>query len=461
MAEGSDNLQIDQDIVRGIRCSVVVGHILTGIMQEVMEHSPISPLKLNDMINNDRHFRHKKITPDEMNVIQTLTTNGYRKLDINLMYKLMKYFKGIIPAPTRGWKHYPQPSDLAIGDDMRRIKDARNFFGHNICPSLSQDKMEELFRTYSDVGERADSYLKKDAASSYKQLVLKHKNSPIDKSKEDEILDKERQLRRNMELSISFTDNRACKLDIADDTRNEWKRKFESNPSGSTNLKFVFEGIENPKVTSEKINAKKDEINQMSEYIKIVDVSTGSIVLYVCVKNQLINNNQRLIHEVEQFIQVMLDLAGFRFKNGRNNYFMITHDEDAVEIETSSDDEDDNCSDLYPEQKKNLIVRVDVNNKVFETEERLRHNVNKFCGTLMNGQTIIKQTEIAHPTERGKGACLSNDEYKELYRPELGKRKRRDSVDTGEVEKINVNMGKEGSKFIHPFIQGMDNGCCI
>lgn len=185
MAQASEAPTVHPDRVRGVRCSLVVGDILTKLMQEVMGKSQVTAKILYGMIQNDRHFR-SKITPDEMSLIQTLHADSYSKLDdINLMYKLMRYFKGIVPEPTRGWKNIPQPYDLAIGDDICRIKEVRNIYAHNICPPLSETEMDDFFFKYSELGKRVDLYLKKSENDSYEKLILSYKECSIDQKQGD------------------------------------------------------------------------------------------------------------------------------------------------------------------------------------------------------------------------------------------------------------------------------------
>lgn len=159
------------DNIRCARCSMVVLHVFNAIMQDLMQHQSISAPDLHEMIMKDKYFRRQKLNSDEMHTIQTLLNKGFSKLDFSIIYKIVSYFKGFIPPPTRNWGANPLLNEIDIGDDVERIRRKRNRFVHKINANTSEKDMNDFFDTVIEIGKRIDKYLKKIGLNSFEETI--------------------------------------------------------------------------------------------------------------------------------------------------------------------------------------------------------------------------------------------------------------------------------------------------
>lgn len=172
------------DISRYIRCNKLVGQVLTPLMREYMQLNNVPPATVYQTIMQPycQAFR-AKLSQKQMSVIQTLTSIGYEKFDITLMYRIArdKNFKMIIKEhPTRKWGTEPLPHEITIGDDIERIRNCRDNIMHNPNQFVSEAELNDFFDTCIDVGKRANLHLNITHEFSYEQQVRDLRNCPID-----------------------------------------------------------------------------------------------------------------------------------------------------------------------------------------------------------------------------------------------------------------------------------------
>ena len=165
--------------LRCSRCIMVVFDVFSQIMQDLMKYSNVPPSAVYDKIMKTKGFR-AKLNCNEMHSIQSLTTDGYAKLDVSLIYKIVKYFKIYIPEPSRKWGSNPQQNEIEIGDDVERIRIARNVLVHKIKAEISEEDMEDFFTKFLDVAKRVDQYLDKPPASGYEQTIKNYRTITLD-----------------------------------------------------------------------------------------------------------------------------------------------------------------------------------------------------------------------------------------------------------------------------------------
>ena len=165
--------------LRCSRCTMVVFDVFSQIMQDLMKYSNVPPSAVYDKIMKTKGFR-AKLNSNEMHSIQSLTTDGYAKLDVSLIYKIVKYFKIYIPQPSRKWGSNPQQNEIEIGDDVERIRMARNVLVHKIKAEISEEDMEDFFTKFLDVAKRVDQYLDKPPASGYEQTIKNYRTITLD-----------------------------------------------------------------------------------------------------------------------------------------------------------------------------------------------------------------------------------------------------------------------------------------
>lgn len=165
--------------LRCSRCFMVLLDVFPQIMQDLMKYSDVRPSDVYNKIINTKRFRDK-LNSNEMDSIQSLTTDGYTKLDVSLIYKIVKYFKIYIPEPSRKWGSNPQQNENEIGDDVERIRIARNILVHKVKAEISEEDMEDFFTKFLDVAKRVDQYLEKPPESTYEQTIKNYRTLTLD-----------------------------------------------------------------------------------------------------------------------------------------------------------------------------------------------------------------------------------------------------------------------------------------
>lgn len=156
---------------RCARCSMFVLDVFNAMMQELMHYQRIPAPALYDMIMDDRHFRLKKLSRDELQAVQTLQNQGFSQLDSSIIYKIVVYFKGFITPPTRNWGSNPQPHEIDKGDDVERIRIKRNKFVHKFDAEITDEEMTDFFVTSIEIGRRMDIILDKAGHGGHEQTI--------------------------------------------------------------------------------------------------------------------------------------------------------------------------------------------------------------------------------------------------------------------------------------------------
>ena len=164
--------------IRCARCSLVVLQVFPKILQDLMKDSGIPSQKLYNKIIKSKEFR-KKLNSEEMNTIQTLVSDGYDKLDVTLIYKIVKYFKIFIPSPSRQWGSNPLSNETEIGDDVERIRRARNHLLHSIKADITEQEMNDFFDRFTEVGNRVDKYLNNQYEGGFEQKIKNFQTQPL------------------------------------------------------------------------------------------------------------------------------------------------------------------------------------------------------------------------------------------------------------------------------------------
>lgn len=165
------------------RCSIIVNKVFTQMMQEIIGKSPFHPDQINQIIMSTKKFK-ERLKPSEMKTIQTLQTEGFSNLDASLVYKIGKFFN-FIPSPTQQWGTTPLPIEIEIGDDIERIRNARNEMVHRKDCEMTDEEMSDFFTEFIAVGERIDVYLNKTSGIGFKDSITLYQTCPIDEEMEE------------------------------------------------------------------------------------------------------------------------------------------------------------------------------------------------------------------------------------------------------------------------------------
>ena len=121
--------------------------ILQEILQELLPH--------NDCKNKAQKL--KILRPEQLNITNDVPTNGYKDCDTTLMYTLIRNLCAKIPRPKSGWGNKVNSTDIGIGDDIERIRQRRNGFGHSPLAFLGTSDYNALIQDSKGICRRMDS----------------------------------------------------------------------------------------------------------------------------------------------------------------------------------------------------------------------------------------------------------------------------------------------------------------
>lgn len=177
-----------EDRRRCAQCTNVALGIFPKMLQDILADTKklILPSHLYRMLMHDTTFK-KILKPDEKIALNGLLDDDFSKLDVGLIYKIFKTVH-LIKEPTRDWGPYPSENDIEIGDDVERIRFARNDLFHKVNPYVSEQLYDQFFETILAVSKRLDKYLNKNADSSYEKLVQEYKLETLDTTTEKTLL---------------------------------------------------------------------------------------------------------------------------------------------------------------------------------------------------------------------------------------------------------------------------------
>lgn len=192
--------------IRSAKCIMVIMKVFPMIMQALMAHIGIDAKHLYTIIMLNVPFR-KRINKSERNMVETLQTDEYTKINVSLSYKIIVNFL-LIPSPSRQWGANPLDTEIGIGDDIERIRQEWNRFFQRVYDNTSEVMFVNFFVTFIDVGKRIDAYLNKPPFNSYAQTISQYKTCDVtfDSKYEKALLDgrTERDQFKGMSVSFSF-----------------------------------------------------------------------------------------------------------------------------------------------------------------------------------------------------------------------------------------------------------------
>ena len=124
-----------------------------------------SPNMVFTMVQNDPNNKFmKSLNKAEKNVIPTLNTDGFNKLDISLLYKLIRRFN-LVSEPSKKWGNKPSATDINQGDDIERMKNNRNDLVHQPKGGLSEEERDTFFKESIEIACRVDNFIGESTSS--------------------------------------------------------------------------------------------------------------------------------------------------------------------------------------------------------------------------------------------------------------------------------------------------------
>lgn len=167
------------------RCSAVVVEVFSKIMQELLA-TKVEATDLYYIVINHTNFKNR-LSGDEIITIKTLMTDSFFKLNVTLIYKIIKFFN-YIQLPKGNLIKNPLINAIEIGDDVERIRFARNCLAHRRDYNMHDREFQTFFKDFEQLGKRVDDHLRRSEDSGFQKEIEYFKTSQIDDIKEFEYI---------------------------------------------------------------------------------------------------------------------------------------------------------------------------------------------------------------------------------------------------------------------------------
>lgn len=169
------------ETARYTRANLAVLDVFTRMMRDLLTTRVSSRASLH-LMTHQTSFQ-QCLSKQEKELCDTIQTS-YEELDIVFIYKLIRFFK-FIQAPSRGWGFLPQTNEQSIGDDVERVRIARNVLAHKPNPILTEQELESFFDDFKGISYRFDKHLQQDSRNGYNKSVCDYHTGTIDPATED------------------------------------------------------------------------------------------------------------------------------------------------------------------------------------------------------------------------------------------------------------------------------------
>ena len=160
---------VSADIERHVSSLIVVLEFYPQMAIQMIHKWPPNIVLM--MIQNDPNNKFmKSLNKAEKILIQTLDTDGYKKLDMSLLYKMIRRFN-LVAEPSKKWGNRPLATNINQGDDMERMRNNRNDLVHRPKGGLSEEEREKFFQESIEIACRVDQFIG-ESTSSFETQIL-------------------------------------------------------------------------------------------------------------------------------------------------------------------------------------------------------------------------------------------------------------------------------------------------
>ncbi|CAC5424550.1 unnamed protein product [Mytilus coruscus] len=379
------------DNIRCAQCTFVVLHIFPEMMQDLLAATELPPSVLYRMIKNNSRINLKKY---ERKTVQTMTTDGYTKLDISVMYKIIKYFK-LIDPPTRNWGANPLPNETELGDDIERMRKARNHLVHKVDANVSEQSFTEFFENSITVSRRLDKYLKKPEGSSYEKRIQQYKSYLLDKTGIEQLLGERKKEESLKNFSTCSLESQQTEVHIMKGkSMDDILENVKSIEGDSVSpIKIIIHGIE---VSEDNV----DVINSFKNYLKTDNITfkkaeKNCIILFADIKNKALQDHTLFEQEVNCLIRKVFRLCKLPCKADETIYAVVTSAEEEFDQDNLEENEEEGPN-LFGNDD-NLVLHVDIKNKALLSNETVGQVFTEFLDTVIktgDGQQFLGKKDV-------------------------------------------------------------------
>ena len=109
------------------------------MMRDILYHH-VKPAVVMSYVLASRYYRNHPLNTHQISILGNVSVRGdYSECDITLIYSLLRNLTPTSTSvcPTAGWGKQVSAGDMALGDDIERIRELRNtMYGHVATTSL-------------------------------------------------------------------------------------------------------------------------------------------------------------------------------------------------------------------------------------------------------------------------------------------------------------------------------------
>ncbi|VDH91778.1 Hypothetical predicted protein [Mytilus galloprovincialis] len=407
---------------RCAKCSMVVMEVFPMIMQGLMAQTGTPAKTLYTDIMGNYLFR-RKLNKNELDMVDTLMTDEYTKIDVSLSYKIIVNFVKLlpIPPPSRQWGVNPNNIELGIGDDIERIRRERNRFVHRVNANISEPMFEGFFTTFIAVGERIDAYMNKPKNNGYAHEVEQCKTCVLDPATEMKLLDALADIELLKEKYRFVIGNPGKEIHIFEGKSTEAAiekiRAEEDLEESYTQLKIIVHEVDDSEEIVKLINSLKGDLN--SENINFKGAEKGSIILFIDVKNRVVLDDGLFQSEVSTFIENLFKFCNLTFHFTPQTYAVIASAaEEFEEPITYMPEKATGTSSMG--DKGHVVVNFEVKNKIFHSNDSLNRTLNEVFNTIVlkgNEKNLLGKTDIYAELVKSENTRKAEESFTQAQTP--------------------------------------------
>lgn len=386
--------------IRCAKCTFIVLQMFPDMMKDLLADI-IPPSALYNMIMKSEI----PLKAYEKGIVSRMNVDGFRKLDVSLMYSIFKFFNLI--SPTRPWGANPLTNETKLGDDIERMRRARNDLVHKCDANVSKQSFTEFFDSSIAIGERFDKYLKKLEGSSYKNRILLYKSCLPDQTTINQLLEDRQEEECLKQIGQFSMEPQQKEVHImAGKSMDDVLLTIKSIEDESMlPIKIIIHGLEDSQENVDRINVYKNELT--SDNIIFKRAEKNCIILFTEMKNKVLKNHSMFVEEVTCLIEEVFRLGRLTYKDDEITYVVVTSAEEEI-VQDNFVEYEEGGPSLFGNDDK-LVLHIDIKNKAFLSDDTVEQVFTEFFDKVV--KTGKRQTFIGKKTVH---AVLVHEEGDEL-----------------------------------------------
>ncbi|VDI46015.1 Hypothetical predicted protein [Mytilus galloprovincialis] len=398
---------------RLLQACVVLFEIYPRMLQDMISNNFSSVIKVDEMIKKSGKNFKKHFNPTESRIIDNIRTDGFRKMDSSLLYKLIRHFE-LVEKPSSGWDNKPKVSAIKQGDDVQRLRSLRNSTFHTLTATMTEQENETFFSVFLQCADRLDRDLKRSQMTENfteeikKVKLLDDSNlQPYNKKFEDTEKMQEEASWGNKTHIVELYYKKALREEIENN---------ENKKDGPTHFIVEIIGEVDADTVVEILQQGITLLNERGCKIKVSSVRKGSVVLLVSIGYMAFASTLALQEQMKLFVNRVLGITDIGKWMKRDLRIMLIpidyivslehdHTIQCEECQVTLKPDAQFCHECGTEIVERQIFCSDCNGAVIE-----EHNFCPHCGNQRRQDTDAVETTADHNDEHNAHAQNTSKE---------------------------------------------------